>query len=67
MASERDEAKRAAFRAQMVPLASERLIFVDETSTHTAMTRRYARAPRGERAYGTVPRHHGAHLSVIGA
>jgi transposase len=51
----------------MVPLASERLIFVDETSTHTAMTRRYARAPRGERAYGSVPRHHGANLSVIGA
>ena len=67
MASERDEAKRAAFRAQTALLASERLIFVDETSTHTAMTRRYARAPRGERAYGAVPRNHGANLSVIGA
>lgn len=67
MASERDEAQRAAFRAQTARLASERLIFVDETSTHTAMTRRYARAPRGERAYGTVPRNHGANLSVIGA
>jgi transposase len=31
------------------------------------MTRRYARAPRGERAYGSVPRNHGANLSVIGA
>jgi transposase len=31
------------------------------------MTRRYARAPRGQRAYGTVPRNHGANLSVIGA
>ena len=51
----------------MAPLASERLIVVDETSTHTAMTRRYARAPRGERAYGSVPRNHGANLSVIGA
>lgn len=67
MASERDEAKRAAFRAQAAVLASERLIFVDETSTHTAMTRRYARAPRGERAYGVVPRNHGAIHSVIGA
>jgi transposase len=67
VASERDEAKRAAFRAQVAPLASDRLIFVDETSTHTAMTRRYARAPRGERAYGAVPRNHGANLSVIGA
>ena len=67
MASERDERKRAAFRAQVTPLQSERLIFVDETSTHTAMTRRYARAPRGQRAYGRVPRNHGANLSVIGA
>lgn len=67
MASERDEGKRAAFRAHVASLASERLIFVDETSTHTAMTRRYARAPRGQRAYGTVPRNHGANLSVIGA
>jgi len=31
------------------------------------MTRRYARAPRGKRAYGSVPRNHGANLSVIGA
>ena len=67
MASERNEAKRAAFRTQMAPFASERLLFVDEASTHTAMTRRYARAPRGKRAYGCVPRNHGQNLSVIGA
>jgi transposase len=67
VASERDEAKRARFRAQVTPLASDRFIFVDETSTHTAMTRRYARAPRGERAYGSVPRNHGPNLSLIGA
>jgi transposase len=67
VASERDEAKRTAFRAQGAPLARARFIFVDETSTHTALTRRYARAPRGERAYGSVPRKHGPNLSVIGA
>jgi len=67
VASEQEEGKRAAFRAQLTLLASERLIFVDETSTHTAMTRRYARAPRGQRAYGRVPRNHGANLSVMGA
>lgn len=67
MASERNEAKRTAFRAQVAPLASDRFIFVDETSTHIAMTRRYARAPRGERAYGSVPRNHGPNLSLIGA
>ena len=67
MASERNEAKRAAFRAHVASFASERLLFVDEASTNTAMTRRYARAPRGERAYGRVPRNHGQNLSVIGA
>jgi transposase len=67
VASERAEAKRTAFRAQVAPLASDRFIFVDETSTHIALTRRYARAPRGERAYGSVPRNHGPNLSVIGA
>ena len=31
------------------------------------MPRRYARAPRGQRAYGAVPRNHGRNLSVLGA
>jgi hypothetical protein len=67
VASERAEAKRPAFRAPVAPLASDRFIFVDETSTHIALTRRYARAPRGERAYGSVPRTQGPNLSGIGA
>lgn len=40
---------------------------VDETSVHLALTRRYGRAPRGQRAYGRVPRNHGQNVSVIGA
>ena len=62
MASERDEAHRAAFRAAVAPLDQSRFIFVDETSTSVAMTRRYARAPRGHRVFGA-----GRNLSVIGA
>jgi transposase len=31
------------------------LVFLDETGITTAMTRRYARAPRGERARGSAP------------
>jgi transposase len=67
VASERDDAQRAAFRAVVAPLDQSRFIFVDETSTSVAMTRSYARAPRGQRAVGTVPRNHGQKLSVIGA
>lgn len=31
------------------------------------MTRRYGRAPRGERVCDSAPRNYGAHTSVIGA
>jgi transposase len=67
VASERDEAQRAAFRAGVAPLEQRRFIFVDETSTSIAMARAYARAPRGQRASGAVPRNQGQNLSVIGA
>jgi hypothetical protein len=67
VASERDEAQRQAFRTQVASLDHTRFLFIDETSLNTAMTRRYARAPRGQRAYGSVPRNHGRNLSVIGA
>jgi hypothetical protein len=38
---------------------------VDEWGTHTSMTRLYARAPRGERAYGSVPRNRGKNTTLI--
>ena len=40
---------------------------MDETAINTAMTRRYGRAPRGERAHDSAPRNYGTHTSVIGA
>ncbi len=33
-------------------------VFVDECGMQTNMTPRYARAPRGQRAYGSAPRNH---------
>jgi transposase len=41
------------------------LVFVDECGTHTSMTRLRARAPRGERAYGRVPRNRGRNTTLI--
>lgn len=41
------------------------MVFVDETSTHTSLCRRYARAPRGVRAYGAVPRNHGQNVTFL--
>ena len=41
--------------------------FIDETGVNLAMTRLYGRAPRGERAVGSVPFNHGQNVSIIGA
>ncbi len=41
------------------------LVFIDECGTHTSMTRRRARAPRGTRARGAVPRNRGAVTTLI--
>jgi transposase len=38
---------------------------VDESSTNVALTPRYARAPRGERAYGKAPRNWGKNVTLI--
>jgi transposase len=44
---------------------ARRLVFVDESGFHTSMTRLRARAPRGERAYGKVPRKRGKNQTLI--
>jgi transposase len=66
-AAERNNYKRGWFRRRVRRLRQRRFIFVDESAINTAMTRRYGRAPRGERAYDSAPRNYGAHTSVIGA
>jgi transposase len=58
-ASERDrpdvQKKRRSFRRKVRRIASERLVFVDETGVTTAMTPAYAWSPRGERAVDSAP------------
>ena len=64
-ATERDEQKRSAFRERLRGVDPERLIFVDESSTNVALTPRYARAPKGERAHGKAPRNWGKNVTLI--
>ena len=40
-------------------------MFVDESGFHTSMTRLRARAPKGERAYGKLPRNRGKNQTLI--
>lgn len=44
-----------------------RLVFIDESGSHISMTRAYARAPRGARVVGRIPRNRGRVLTMIGA
>jgi len=67
-AAEQDEGLRATFALDVaLNLDPRDLISVDETSTTITMTRRYARAPRGQRAFAAVPRNHGTATSLIAA
>ena len=66
-ASERDEAARAVWREAVAHLDPEQLVFVDESSTHIALTRLYAWAPHDQRARGSVPRNHGHNITLVAA
>jgi len=43
------------------------LIFIDESGVNLALTRLFARAPKGQRAYGKRPQKRGKNVSLIGA
>jgi transposase len=66
-ARERSEAKRAVWREQTRGIEPARFVWIDETGSHLGMTRRYSRAPRGERAYGTAPGSRGKNRTLITA
>jgi transposase len=65
VATERDEQARTSFRERLEGVDPERLRFVEESSTNIALTPRYARAPKGERARGKAPRNWGKNVTLI--
>ena len=66
-ASEQDPEARAAWWQEVNLLDPDKLVFIDEAGNHTAMTRTHARAPKGQRAYGSVPRNRGGNLTLLAA
>jgi hypothetical protein len=64
-ASERNEEERAAWRAEVTELPARQLVCVDECGSHSALTPLYARAPKGERATGSIPRNRGKNTTLI--
>ena len=61
--------ERAAWRAEVAAgrLDPAGLIFVDESGVDTRLTRRFARARRGERARGAAPSGRWRRLTLLGA
>ncbi len=66
-ASERDEAKRAAWRERTRGIEPGRFVWVDETGSDLGLTRTHSRAPRGQRAFGDVPHRRGRNRTLITA
>lgn len=60
-------ARREEFQREMADVALENLVVVDESGVTTSMTRRYGRAPKGERVVDRVPGGRWEVLTVIGA
>jgi transposase len=65
--AERDDIERSRFVAEFAIGDVERYVFVDEMGSNLAMTRRYGRAPRGQRATEKVHVKRGENVTVIGA
>jgi transposase len=70
-AAERDTPRiqqaRAEYQVKTLEVALARCKFIDESGFNLAMTPRYGRAPKGERAIGSVPINYGKNLTLIGA
>lgn len=65
IAQERDPWQRAAFQVEQTEQNADLIVVVDESGANLNLTRRYAWAPRGQRAIGSVPRNTPPNTTVI--
>lgn len=61
------KAKRDAWAVRIPGLDPAKLVFIDETSANTKMTRRYGRSPRGQRVVEAVPHGHWKTTTFVAA
>ena len=64
-ASERKEEERSQWREHTQELDASKFVFLDESGSNSALTRLYARAPKGKRAPGCIPRNRGKNMTLI--
>ncbi len=58
--------KLKSYLEEVKDITSDNLKFFDETGANLAMSRAYARSPRGERAVGKVPEKRGQQTTIVG-
>jgi transposase len=66
-APERVQRARASYQEEVAALDPQRFQCSDASGINLALTRRYGRAPKGERVIGAVPQHDGAHVTMLAA
>jgi len=66
---EREDVQQArkAWQQALPTMQVEKLVFIDETWISTSMTRRYGRAPRGQRCLDSAPHGHWETTTFVGA
>ncbi len=64
-ATERDEQARTDYRTRVAGRTVDDFVVVDECGSNINLTPMYARAPRGERAFGAVPRNTKKNTTLI--
>ena len=64
-ASERKEEERNHWKEQAKELDPNTLVFLDESGSNIALTRLYARSPRGTRAWGSLPRNRRKNVTLL--
>lgn len=65
--TERVQLLRVKFWLQIQAIPAVNLIFIDESGVNISLIRKFARAPKGKRAYGSRPQKRSQNVSVIGA
>ncbi len=66
-ATERDEHARATYRTRVAERDADDFVVVDECGSNVNLTPIYARAPKGERVYDSVPRNTEKNTTLIAA
>jgi transposase len=66
-ATERAEQPRQLYRQRVAARTAEDFVVVDECGSNINLTPRYARAPKGKRAFGSVPRNTNKNTTLIAA